>query len=121
MWEEALPVFFELDYLSPDNTKVQRAISICSFRLGKHETTEKYLQKIPSGEKTCDDWIKQGLLHWEKKRTQDAVDAFVNAVHAQNNDCELIFKLIDEEKTNIIAEENKEDFLILCDEIRYRV
>ena len=67
MYEEALKVYFKIEYLKPKNNKVWRPIAWCSFVTGKIDQSIKYFDKIPDNEKKYYDWLNLGHAEWAKK------------------------------------------------------
>ncbi len=110
-YDEALNYYFKVEYVDEKNIKVLRAIAWTSFLANKLSQANKYYQKIIALHPEWIDYLNLGhteLCQGERKR---AVDFYIQAVLANNNDLNAIIKSLNDDKEYLL--EKKIDNTIL--------
>jgi tetratricopeptide (TPR) repeat protein len=98
-FDKALKYYFKVEYLQPDNLKVHRPISWCSFMLGKFENALKYLEKSVKHDAGKHDFMNLGHIHWCIGEKQKAIDNYRLCLKASNMDIDWFSRvLLDDSK-----------------------
>jgi tetratricopeptide (TPR) repeat protein len=84
-FESALKIYFKVEYLAPDNHKIQRPIGWCSFMLRKFDTAKKYYQKVIDNEPNEHDLLNLGHAEWCLGNKQNAIEKYSQSIHKAGN------------------------------------
>ena len=81
-YNEALKYFYKVEYLAPDNQKIQRPIAWCSFLIGKLEAAKKYFKKVLKTESNNHDYLNLGHVEWCLGNKAEAINNYKEALKA---------------------------------------
>jgi tetratricopeptide (TPR) repeat protein len=84
-YENALKIYFKVEYLAPDNHKIQRPIAWCSFMLEKPDTAKKYFEKTIQSEETQNDLLNLGHIEWCLGNKQEAIERYKQSLLKAGN------------------------------------
>jgi tetratricopeptide (TPR) repeat protein len=101
-YDEALKYYFKVEYLAPENDKIQHPIAWISFILGKFETAIKYYTRIIEKNSNDFDFIHLGHAHWCSGNLKDSIKCYSNAFTSLNGDINKFNKLFDEDQNYLI-------------------
>lgn len=84
-WDDAVQLFFRLEFMNTHLNVVRRAIAWCSIHQGKYERAVQYYEAIVDKKKaTWEDHINHGHALWLQGLTADAVAAYKKSLSMFN-------------------------------------
>ncbi len=101
-YDEALNYYFKVEYVDEKNIKVLRAIAWTSFLGDKLTQANKYYQRIIDIHPEWSDYLNLGhtaLCEGDRKK---AVDFYIQAVLANNNNVNAILKSLNDDKEYLL-------------------
>jgi tetratricopeptide (TPR) repeat protein len=121
-FKEALSIYFKLDAELDGNLKVWKAITWCSFATANLAQAEYYVNKVLELDKNAQNYLNAGHIAWCSKKFEDAINYYIQCLELQQRNWDLFFESIQADKTYILANGvDKEEFMLLFDEILYRM
>ncbi|MCE2615744.1 MAG: tetratricopeptide repeat protein [Phocaeicola sp.] len=117
-FEEALPYFFKVEYLSDKPNEARRAIAWCSFVTGKHEQAQKYYELLlQEPTPKLQDWMNAGHLYQVLNMNDKAITCYKNAMNLSDS-FDKFTRLYQEDEPYLKAQGlSEEKIRILPDEL----
>ncbi len=96
-YDEALALFFKIDYLEKDSIRAWRAIAWCSFLIGKDEQAHKYYEKILGTPKAnSEDYLNAGHVEWINNNKKQAIELYKKAKNICVNSEDIIVMIFND-------------------------
>lgn len=118
-YKEALNVYFKLNTEDGENLKVWRAITWCSFVSGNIQQADYFAQKLVESEPTAHDYLNAGHVAWCQNRLTVAVELYRKSLNLMQNNWEIFFESINNDKPYLIANGiDADEIPLLIDELK---
>lgn len=102
-YEEALKLFFKLDFLENNNLKAWRGIGWCSFVSGKYEQAMKYYDRVVSVNPVLVDYLNAGHISWALGHREKAVTLYGKALELSEGK-NAFLELFDKDRPTLIQQ-----------------
>ncbi len=85
-WDDAVQLFFRLEFMKQHLNVVRRAIAWCSIHQGKYERAVQYYNTLIDKKKaTWEDYLNMGHALWLNSQREQAVEAYRNSMTKFNS------------------------------------
>lgn len=118
-YDDAINTLYKIDYIKPNNPKVWRLISYCSFLNKDFTKAELFINKISRENRTKSDWINLGHTLWCNKKKKEAIDCYVEACRTSKNSTGVIQQIIKDKDVLGANGIDGNDFYFILDKVRY--
>lgn len=120
--EEALKYYYKVDYLNGGSPKTWRPIAWCEFRLGNHESSQTYYDRLLSLSEDATDCLNAGHLALARGRFDNAIELYRRAaIHSKGGVKWLLEQLAQDSDILLESGLDAEAQGILADRICYEL
>jgi tetratricopeptide (TPR) repeat protein len=117
-----LAYYFKVEYASPENVKIWRAIAWTSFLSNKIEQAKKFLNKAIQSKEEWTDYLHLGHIAFIQKNKKEAISNYQKAFVLTENDLTTFIELFNQDYPYLIEKGiDAMDIAILMDYLRYSV